>query len=287
MMTRLCLVIRHMSGCDSLGRMGDNAGGRAGYWFPLALLGFGLLAMLGLESVPAGRDLGWFAYATFSDDMYFGPEFYQADTGLVQEQNSVSVALYEPGPYLMRDFPWTVLVTATLVATMAWYGWRARRAGKPAGTYVMLAVGGGLAVLVAYVATGMATATSDPAGMITSVGLPLLGLGAMTGAWAYLRLGPWRRAAAMISVAALLIGAGTVLGAWAPALLEPVIITAGLFALARFERSRLLAIVAVLVLAAMVVFPAGTLSMLVPAMVVLAAAIVVLVRQGGAAEPAA
>lgn len=284
MMTRLHLAIRPVPECDSLVRMGES---RAGYWFPLALLGFGLLAMLGWESVPAGHGFGWFSYATFSDDMYFGPEFYQSNTGLVQEQNSISVVRFEPGPYLMRDFPWPVLVIATLVATMAWYGWRARRAGKPAGTYVMLAVGGGLAVLVAYVATGMATVTSDPAGMVTSVGLPLLGLGAITGAWAYLRLGPWRRAAGMISVAALLIGAGTVLGAWAPALLEPVIITAGLLALARFEHSRLLAVVAVLVLAAMVVFPAGPLSMLAPAIVVLAAAIVVLVRQGGSPEPAA
>jgi hypothetical protein len=267
--------------------MGDNAGGRAGYWFPLALLGFGLLAMLGWESVPTGQDFGWFAYAPLSDGMYFGPDFYESDTSVVVEQNSVSLTRFEPGPYLMRDFPWSVLVTATLVATMAWYGWRARRAGEPVGTYVMLAVGGGLAVLLAYVATGMATVTADPSGMVTSVGLPLLGLGAMTGAWAYLRLGPWRRAAGMISAAALLIGTGTVLGAWSPGLLEPVIITAGLLALARFERSRLLAIVAVLVLAAMVVFPAGTLSMLAPAMVVLAAVIVVLVRQGGSPEPAA
>ena len=91
----------------------------------------------------------------------------------------------------------------------------------------------------------------------------------------------------MISAGCLLIGTGTVLGAWAPGLLEPVIITAGLLALARFERSKLLAIVAVLVLAAMAVFPVSPLGMLIPAMVTLAAAIVTLLRQSGEAEPAA
>ena len=90
----------------------------------------------------------------------------------------------------------------------------------------------------------------------------------------------------MTSAICLLVGTGTVLGAWAPGLLEPVVITGGLLALARFERSRLLAVVALLVLAAMLVFPVSTLSMLVPAMVVLAAAITVLVRQGGTSEPA-
>jgi hypothetical protein len=77
-----------------------------------------------------------------------------------------------------------------------------------------------------------------------------------------------------------------VLGAWSPGLLDPVIIAGGLLILARYERSRLLAVVAVAVLVAMVVFPVGMLSTLIPAVMMLAAAIVALVRQSGAPEPA-
>jgi hypothetical protein len=55
--------------------------------------------------------------------------------------------------------------------------------------------------------------------------------------------------------------------------------------LAWFERSRALAGVAVAGLVAMVVFPVGVLSTLVPAVIMLAAAIGVLVRRGGVAEP--
>jgi hypothetical protein len=263
--------------------MGDQ--GRVRYWFPLVFLGFGLLAMLGWESTPTTPE-DWFAYAPYTADEYLGTDQYTTDNSLTLETHSVSVATLSPGLYSMRDFPWTVLITATLVATMAWYGWRARRDGGSVRPYVMVAVCGGLAVPVAYVATGMAGAVADPAGTVTSVGLPLLGLGVLAGAWAYLRPGRWRRAAAMVSAACLLVGAGTVLGAWAPGLLDAVIVTGGLLALARFERSRLLALVAVLVLAAMLAFPVDTLGMLVPAMVVLAAAIVVLVGQGGTAERA-
>jgi hypothetical protein len=271
--------------------MGDHVGdrGRPNYWFPLVLLGFGLLALLAWESMPtAWEDHGWFTYAVFTDDQYFDVgQGGLTGTGLVQEQHSVSVASTGMALYPMRDLPWAVLVIGTVVATMAWYGWRARRAGGSARPFVIVAVGGGIAVVVAYVATGMASAVPDPAGTVSSVGLPLVGLGALAGAWAYLRPGRWRRATAMTSAICLLVGAGTVLGAWAPGLLEPVIITGGLLALARLERSRLLTVVALLMLATMLVFPPGsTLSMLVPAMVVLAAAIVILVRQGGTSEPA-
>lgn len=269
--------------------MGDHVGdkGRPNYWFPLVLLGFGLLALLGWESMStAWEDDGWFTYAVFADDQYFGVEQHLTSIAAPQEVYGVS-GTWASTLYPMRDFPWAVLLTGTVVATVAWYGWRARRAGRSARTFVIAAVGGGIAVVVAYVATGMASAVPDPAGTVTSVGLPLVGLGALAGAWAYLRPGRWRRATAMTSAICLLVGAGTVLGAWAPGLLEPVIITGGLLALARFERSRLLAVVALLILAAMLVFPPGsTPSMLVPAMVVLAAAIVILVRQGGTSEPA-
>jgi hypothetical protein len=186
----------------------------------------------------------------------------------------------------MRDWPWAVLVTTTLVATAAWYGWRARRAGGSVRGHVALAVGGGIVVPTGYVVVGMADTTTDPAKLVTSVGLPLIGLGVLAMAWAYFRLGPGRKAAALISAACLVVGLGTVLGAWSPGLVDPVIIAGGLLALARFEHSRLLAAVAVAVLLVMAVFPVGTLSTLIPAVILLAAAIVAVVRQSGAPEPA-
>jgi hypothetical protein len=263
--------------------MGDKAtaGGRPGYWFPLVLLGFGLLAMLGWNSARTAENFGFVDNAPGSVNT-LNPGAQYLSSYLETSFTSVVVVQFDVGRFPMRTFPWPVLVITMLVATVAWYGWRAR---GPVRTYVLLAVGGVVAVLVAYCAVGIASGMPDPAGMVTSVGLPLAGLGVLAGAWAYLRLGPWRRAAAVLSVVCLTIGVGTVLGAWAPGLLEPVLIAGGLLALARFERSRLLAIVAVLVLAAMVTFPVSTMSMLVPAAVVLAAAIVLLLRQLNAAEP--
>lgn len=266
----------------NLPRVGERATAesRSGYWFPLVLLGFGLLGLLGWDSMPPGEDFGWLAYAPppSLENSYF------VDTQILV---GTDVAVnFDVKRYPMRDFGWAVLVLATLVVTLAWYGWRARGTGGAVRTYVALAVVGGVAVPAAHIVAGMAGAMPDPAGLITSVGLPLFVLGALTGAWAYSRRRPWHRTAATISVACLVIGIGTILGAWAPGLLDPVIIAGGLVALARFERSRLLVAVAGVVLVAMVAFPAGTLSMLVPAALMLAAAIVVLVRQSGAGAPA-
>jgi hypothetical protein len=258
---------------------GATSAGRSGYWFPLVLLGFGLLGLLGRDAVLASQDYGWFAYTPSpSGTAYF------TDT---HELVGIGVAVdFDVKRYPMRDFLWSVLVLATLVGTVAWYGWRARRAGGSMRTYVALAVGGGVAVPAAHIATGMASAMPDPAEMVTSVGLPLFVLGALTGAWAYFRPGRWRLAAAATSAACLVIGIGAILGAWAPGLLDPVIIVGGLLALARFERSLLLAVAAGALLVAMVVFPAGSLSMLIPAAIALAAGIVALLRQGGAGAPA-
>lgn len=263
--------------------MGDRAasGGRYGYWFPLVLLGFGLLGLLGWDSVRASQDFGWFSYTPMSSDPV------HLDTAILSpgadyQARAVSFNLTQ---YPMRDWPWAVLVTTTLVATVAWYGWRARRADGSVRGHVALAVGCGILVPAGHVVVGMADTTADPAKLVTSVGLPLIGLGVLAAAWACFRLGPGRRAAALISAACLVVGVGTVLGAWSPGLLDPVIIAGGLLTLARFERSLLLAVVAVAVLVAMVVFPVGMLSTLIPAVMMLAAAIVALVRQSGPPQP--
>lgn len=250
--------------------MSDRVGGRHGYWFPLVLLGFGLLGLLGWYVWPATDDFGWFAYVPQS------PEF-----GLAEEQHLVGVdfgAVLTPGAQMApaRDSSWAVLVTVTLVATMAWYGWRARRAGGSVRPYVMSAVGGGVGVAVCYLVAGMASSVTDPAGLVTSVGLPLAGLGAVSGVWAYFQR---RRVAAAVSVVCLVAGVGMMLGAWAPGLLDPLVITGGLLALARYERSRLLAVVAGVLLVVMLVFPDGPPSMLLPAVVLLGTAIIVLARQ--------
>jgi hypothetical protein len=52
------------------------------------------------------------------------------------------------------------------------------------GRYPPLALGGGIAVLVGYAAAGTADVTDDPAGFVSSVGLPLLALGVVAAAWA-------------------------------------------------------------------------------------------------------
>ncbi len=264
--------------------MAGRGAGR-GYWFPLALLGFGLLALLGLEGLRVTRDVGWFAFAPTS------PDTIVSRTVTIEGFLSPGAEYSAPGladlpRYPMRDWPWAVVVTTTLVATLAWYGWRARRAGGSARAHVALAVGGGIAVPAGYVVAAMAETTDDPAALATSVALPLLGLGALAAVLAYPRPGRRRWVAAVLAAGCLVTGVGVLLGAWLPGLLEPVLIAAGLLVLARFERSRLLAVVAVAVLAAMTVFPIGLLSTLVPAALVLAAAIAALVRQAQAVAPA-
>lgn len=245
-------------------------GGRAvtGYWFPLVLLGFGLLTLLGWDSLSVPGGYGWFAYAPESPRVGY--------TILID--GSVESPQAGPPP---RDWSWAVLIAVTLVGTVAWYAWRARRSGGSVGTHVALAVTGALAVATCHVVADFADSVADPAGLVPSVGLPLLGLGVLAAAWAWFRLGPWRRTAAAIGIVCTVTGAATVLGAWSPGLLDPVLLTVGLLALARYERSWLLAVAAVVVFAALLVFPDGVLSTLVPAALVLATAIVTLVRQNG------
>lgn len=237
------------------------------------LLGFGLLALLGWNSVATPGNLRWFAYAPQSS----------AETVFITAR-SYTMSSLGPGSITraessLRDWPWAVLITVTLVGTVAWYAWRTRRSGGSVHAPVTLAVAGAFAVQACYFVVAAVESVADPAALVRSVGLPLLGLGVVTGGWAYFRLGPWRWTAATIGVVCLVTGVASLLGAWSPILLDPLLIAAGLLALARYERSRLLAAVAVAAPAALVAFPIGTLSMLIPAVIVLAAAIVALIRR--------
>ena len=239
--------------------------GRYGYWFPLVLLGFGLLALLGWESVRTAGDFGWFAYTPATPDF----EIYQDLTGISEFESYAVLHGMELSesedivPLVIGASPrgWAVLITVSLVGTLAWY------ARRPVWRYVAAALGGSAAIWLSYLIVG-----TDGLG---AVGLPLLALGVLTGA--YFRLGG-RRWVGALSAVCLGAGGAVVLGSWLPELVEPVLIAAGLCALAWFERSRLVAVVACLVPAALLVLPDGMPRVLVPAMLVLAAAVVALAR---------
>lgn len=246
---------------------------RRDYWVPLVLLGFGLLGLLGWYSLPTTDDFGWFAYTPLTSNV---PEEHLVGVSFV------TVAPSAQGVYPARDWQWTALIVATLVATVAWYGWRARRAGDPVRGHVAVSLGGGIAVLFCHAVTGMVADSTNPGGTVSQIGLPLLALGALAGAWGYFRRGPWRWVLVAVSIVCLAAGIGIVLGAVGAGLFEPLVIAGGLLALARYERSRPLAVVTGAVLVVMLVFPQGPSSMLLPAALMLGTGVVVLVRQRAA-----
>jgi hypothetical protein len=246
--------------------------GRYDYWFPLALLGFGLLALLGMDSLAPSRDFDYVANAPGS------AQGYLLNPGMQYSTTVIAVGFGQP---LMLDWPWAALVTVTLVGTVLWYGWRARRAGTGSVRgYLVLAVTGAIAVPVGYLVAAIAGTAEEPAAVTTSIGLPLVVLGGLAGLWA--RVGPRRWVPFAISVPCLVIGVATVLGAWWPELFTPVVVAVGLLVLAWIERSRFLVVVAGVVPVALVASPEGTLSTLIPAVLVLAASVVALARRAPA-----
>ena len=259
-------TLRRMGGRTEHGRGYD-------YWFPLVLLGFGLLVLLARTGVR--DDFGWFAYApaTPADEVH-------------------AIAVLEPGAqyyntplpfgaaFTTRDWTWTLLVAVTLAGAVLWYGVRARAGWR----HVAVAVGGVLAVLACHAVAGIADAMPDEGGLVRSVALPLAGLGVLAGA--YFWFGPRRRPAVVVAVVCLTAGVSALAGAWAYGLLDPLLITCGLLALAWYERSRLVAVLAVVLPVAFLLFPYGVLSTLVPAVLVLAVAVTALVLRGGLRHPA-
>jgi hypothetical protein len=237
-----------------------------GYWFPLVLLGFGLLGKL--------------AWDVVRPDL---PDIANAPGA----RNSVAVltvgADYGPSPFdvgaSIRD--WLLpLVAVVLVGTMAWYGVRARAVRR----HLAVAVGGVVMVLACQVVAGIADAVPEKGELVRSVGLPLVVLGLLTGA--YYRFESRRRVVGVVSVVCLALGVSALLGAEAPGLFAPVVVMCGLLVLARYEGSRVVVVLAVVVPVALLAFPYGFLGTVVPAMIVLAGAVVALVRRSGQPAPA-
>src|SRR5690349_16124985 len=89
--------------------MGSRARGDERYWFPLALLGFGLLALIGWENV---RTAGNVRTATP------GSQFHQDLTGISGYEGALLLVLGA------SPWEWAVLITVSLVGTVAWYAQR-------------------------------------------------------------------------------------------------------------------------------------------------------------------
>lgn len=190
---------------------------------------------------------------------------------------------YGPSPFdvdaSIRDWVW-LLVAVVLMGTVAWYGVRARSVRG----HLAVAVGGVVMVLACYVVAGIADEVPEKGELVGSAGLPLVVRGVLTGA--YYRFEARRRAVAVVSVVCLAFGVSALLGAEAPGLFDPVVMMCGLLVLAWYEQSRVVAVLAVVVPMALLAFPYGFPSTVVPAVIVFAGAVLALVRRGRAPAPA-
>ncbi|WP_199433320.1 hypothetical protein [Qaidamihabitans albus] len=248
--------------------------GRYEFWFPLALTGFVLLGILTFAMNAGG---GWFAYAPPPAYVNAGvDQFLVAVRGVpFSEYESL-----EPPP----PVAWGELsgVLALFLVTVAWYAWRARRAGTPVRSRrLMLVTGGGvLAVIAGYVVLDGADTLLESGRLARALALPLLLLGVCFGVLAYFSRGRWRRIAAATSGTVLSV---TLLIVAVPALpdspLVPTVV-AGLTVLAWLERSVLLAVVTAGFLLAAAAARFEPLTLLLPAAVLLAGAMAALLLRG-------
>ncbi|WP_158887271.1 hypothetical protein [Amycolatopsis anabasis] len=249
----------------------------------MALLGFGLLALLALRPEPG---FGWFAYTPRSEMM--------ATTFAVQGSSNVIVPEFFVDPAGLgfavsgRDF-WPVAILVLFLATVAWYAVRMRRAGAglSRGRLITVVLGGLGAIVLGFVLGGIARAAGDGPEVAVTVGGPLVGLGLCAGAWSFFRLGPGGRAARIACAVLVPAAAFLALAALLPDRIDTLLITTGLLVLARLERSILLAVVAGAFLLSGVLFARGVFGLALSAAIVFAgviAAFVVVRRPTG--EPA-
>ncbi|HEV7975735.1 hypothetical protein [Amycolatopsis sp.] len=231
------------------------------FWFPLALLGFVLIA---LALVPPGNES---PFAWVSSSVSGGVPIH-----------AVSVTQVATGDFHVlgtRADYWPYLVAAIFVATVAWYAVRAEKP-RPWRRLAAIAFCGLIAIPIAgIVADGMMSHGDGRELLGTVMGLFAL-LGAGGAAWAYFRLGPGRGAAIIIAVMFGPLAVYAWLVALVPQTAEALLPGLGLLALAWFERSVLLASVTLAFLLAVIVFTTGLAALLVPAAVMLAGAIATL-----------
>ncbi|MFF5987523.1 hypothetical protein [Prauserella flavalba] len=242
---------------------------RYGYWFPLALLGFGLL---GAVTVRPAADVGWFAYRPGSERQYLTSVSYAESVDVEAGFHVVAGGAY--------GWQAHVAIVALFLASVAWYAARARKAGTPwpAPRIVVVAAGGALAVEGAYL--GLLNVPKGLTGeaFAAALSLPLALLGLISLAGAYFLKGTARRVTGVLGVVLLGVAIGSVLLPSADEAAAVIVLSAGLFLLAWVHRSVLLgAVAALFLLSGGAVSAADPAALVVPAAVSLAGAMVALV----------
>ncbi|MFJ8818744.1 hypothetical protein [Amycolatopsis thermoflava] len=226
-------------------------GDRRSAWFPLALLGFLLLAATAWDLT---EQSAWFAYSPIGDDPLV--------------QTLYGYAPYHPEPVWEWGAPWQVVVALAFLGALGWF--TVRRDVPPLRAAVVLLAGAAVILLSAAV-TALAKVT-DARFLATALGAPLAVLGLVAGVWAGLR--PGRRLATGACLVCLTLAAYP-FGASVETV-DPVTAALGLGVLAWYTRSKIPAVAAVAVLTTGIFFNGSTLGLLVPGALVLAAALAVL-----------
>ncbi|KAA9151203.1 hypothetical protein FPZ12_039380 [Amycolatopsis acidicola] len=248
-------------------------GERRNVWFPLAVLGF---VLLGLATWLVDDDYGWFAYRPSPDGALTAVQHSYGGLG-----SNYAVAIDTTGPVLRGarwdDLAvlWLVAVSVTSVASVVFYAVRAHRAGRAIGWRKLTGIVLAGAVVLALSVPLMGFGASWGMTMATAVGLPLLVLGLCAAGWGYFENARGHRAALVIGAVCLSL-AVLVLAAAVTVPVPAVLVVLALAVFAWRWRDLVLAVLAVIFLGAVLVFSGEVLGALVPAAVLLAGAIAVL-----------
>ncbi|HVV10361.1 hypothetical protein [Amycolatopsis sp.] len=248
-------------------------GDRRTVWFPLAVLGF---VLFGLGMLFVKDETGWFRYAPLSAGGVPLPQ-----QNLVGFGDSRAVAVQYGGPGALSsnlESAWLIAVAVAFVTTVIFYAVRARRTGRAIGWPKLagIVLAGAALLLLGSVLAGSGT-TSDRRAIATAVGWPLAVLGLCAGAWGYFDNARGRKAALVLAAVCLPVAPLILVSAAGAAVVFAATAGLGLAVLAWLSRSVLLAVVVVLFLGGALVFDGGVRGALVPAAVLLAGAIAVLV----------
>ncbi|SFB38627.1 hypothetical protein SAMN05216266_109271 [Amycolatopsis marina] len=246
------------------------SGQRREYWFPLALLGFFLLA---LTAPHAEHDFGWMAYGPVPDDLpFYGSVLVSARSNGKIDAFHVGTAHYWQG--------WFLAVLVLYLATVAWYVLRLRSTGVTVSWWrgVAVGLGGSLVLWLGHeVLDVVDRPTPSSAFATTGVSLVLLGLCAL--AWSRFGGGKYRRTTAVLGVVLIGLVAAAGLVVLVPGSADIVVVSAALLALGRLERSGLLTAVSVLFLVAGLFLTPGSLATQTGAAVMFGGVIAALLRR--------